>query len=218
MARRISRKSLKQDEFVEAAFDAGEWLEQNWKLVLVGVAAVVAVVLIVLGVFSWRAARVADANDLIAEGLTLYRDASAAEASALFEQASDKAGGAPIGDVADLYQALSRLDQAEPAEASRLLDEVARVAPNPVLAATAKANLAYALMQAGEVERAEETWRELAAAPVAYFPKDLALLRLGKLLLEQGREGEAEGVLREVVDEFPQTSSTVEAQALLDRL
>ena len=99
-----------------------------------------------------------------------------------------------------------------------LLDDVAGSSSNPVLAATAKANLASALADAGELERSESTWRELAAAPSAYFPKDMALLGLGKLLIDQGREGEARGVLQEVVDDFPQTSSMVEAQALLDRI
>ena len=40
MARRITRKSMKQDEFVEAAFDAGEWLEENWRIVVIALAGV----------------------------------------------------------------------------------------------------------------------------------------------------------------------------------
>jgi len=87
-----------------------------------------------------------------------------------------------------------------------------------VLSATAKANLAAALAAAGEAERAESVWRELAAAENPYFPREMALLGLGKLLMAQDRVGEAQGVLREVVDDYPQTSSTAEAQALLDEI
>jgi hypothetical protein len=207
---------MKQDEFVEAAFDAGEWLEEHWKTVLLAIAGAVGVVLIVLAFMSWRGARRAEAAEIFAEGLALYRDSSTTEALERFEQASAKAGGAPLGDVATLYQGLSQWETGNASDACRLLDDVARGASNPVLSATAKANLASALAEAGEPERAESVWRELAAAETAYFPKDLALLGLGKLLIAEGRVGEAQGVLREVVDDYPQTASMTEAQALLD--
>jgi hypothetical protein len=61
-------------------------------------------------------------------------------------------------------------------------------------------------------------WRELAAAQNPYFPRDIALVGLGKLLIAQGRAGEAEGVLREVVDDYSQTASSTEAQTLLDEI
>ena len=218
MARRITRKSMKQDEFVEAAFDAGEWLEDNWKTVVIGLAAAVAVVLVVLGFLAWRGARQAEAGELLAEGLTFYRDSNPTEALGLFEEASDKAGGGPLADVATLYQGLAQLEAGNAAAALGPLDDVARSTSNPVLSATAKANLAGALAAAGETERAESMWRELAAAENPYFPREMALLGLGKLLMAQDRVGEAQGVLREVVDDYPQTSSTAEAQALLDEI
>jgi len=218
MARRITRKSMKQDEFVEAAFDAGEWLEDNWKTVVIALAAAVVVVLVVLGFLAWRGARQAEAGDLFAEGLTLYRDSNPTEALGLFEEASDKAGGGPLADVATLYQGLAQLEVGNAAAALEPLDDVAKSTSNPVLSATAKANLAGALAAAGEAERAESVWRELAAAENPYFPREMALLGLGKLLIAEGRVGEAQGVLREVVDDYAQTSSTTEAQALLDEI
>jgi hypothetical protein len=214
MARRITRKSMKQDEFVEAAFDAGEWLEENWRIVVIALAGVVGAVLIVLGFLSWRGARQAAAADRFAEGLALY-EASPGEALGLFEEASSKAGGS-LGDVADLYLGLSHLDSGNVADAGRVLQQVADGAANPVLAATARVNLAAALAASGETERAVSLYRELASAETAYYPKEMALLALGKLLIAHGRDGEAQGVLREVVDDYPQTASMTEAQTLLD--
>ena len=52
MAQRISRKELKHDEFVEKAFDFGEWLEENWKTAA-GYAGLAAV--LIVAILGWRA-------------------------------------------------------------------------------------------------------------------------------------------------------------------
>ncbi len=71
MARRISRKSMKQDEFVAAAFDAGEWLEKNWKSVALAIVGVLAAVLLVYAWMVWSARRLATAGEIFGEGYEL---------------------------------------------------------------------------------------------------------------------------------------------------
>ena len=40
MTRRITRKEMKKDEFVETAVEASHWLEDNWQQVVKGAIAV----------------------------------------------------------------------------------------------------------------------------------------------------------------------------------
>lgn len=227
MARRISRKSMKQDEFIEAAFDAGQWLEENWKTVAMGVAAVVAAVLLGYAWMAWSARRASAAAAVFDEGYGLYTAAQVdgqatdpryGEALGHFEEAASRAGRAPLSDVAILYQGLSHLRSGDPAQAVPEFERVAESTDNGVMRSTAKANLAEALSDNGEIDRAAEVWRELAAAETAYYPKEHALLNLGQLLAEAGRGTEARDVLREVVDDYSQTTSGRTAQTVLDGL
>ena len=225
MARRISRKSMKQDEFVAAAFDAGEWLEEHWKSVALAIVGVIAAVLLVYAWMVWSARRLATAGEIFGEGYEMYSvartdaepsDPRYAETQGRFEEAAARAGRGPFSDVAVLYQGLTHMLSGDPAEAVSEFEEVADRTTNPVMRSTARANLAEALSASGEIDRAAELWRELAAAEPPYYPPDHALLNLGKLLAGAGRESEAQEVFRDVVADYPRNTSGTTAQALLD--
>jgi len=231
MARRITRKSLKQDEFVEAAFDAGVWLEQHWRKVALGVVVVAAAVAVGIGVRLWNTARARAASEMFDEGYVLYRDAaesgpagatlttaSLSDALGRFHDTAQRAGGKPLGEVALLYEGLAHMQSGNPSEAGPRFEEVAERASNPVLRSAARANLAQALAASGDVDRAIATWTELSEADPPYYPADHAVLHIAKLMVGAGRSAEAVEVLRDLVAEYPQTSSAVAGQALLDQI
>jgi len=228
MARRITRKSLKQDEFVEAAFDAGVWIEEHWKKVAVGVGVVAAAAAIGLGFGMWSTARARATSEIFDEGYVLYQDASGAGAAATtaslsdavgrFHDAAQRAGRDPLGEVALLYEGLAHMQSGNASEAGPRFEEVVEHAANPVLRSAAKANLAQALAASGDVDRAIATWTELSEAEPPYYPADHAVLHIAKLMVGAGRSAEAAEVLRDLVAEYPQSSSAVAGQALLDQI
>jgi tetratricopeptide (TPR) repeat protein len=224
MAQRFSRKTLKEDEFVEAAFDLGHWIERHWRRMAIAAGAVVAVVLIAAAWASWTAHRREAAGALFGEGFDLLREAEAggeasrdkyAQALSRFEEAAAKAGGSPLGEVVQFYRGVTLLRRGDAAEAARVLEEVAGKSSNPVLSSSAQATRAGALEAAGDAAQAEQLWRELSQSKEGIFPPDVALLSLGRLLQGQGRASEARQLFQQVVDDHPQSASAMEARRLL---
>ncbi|MBZ5638794.1 MAG: tetratricopeptide repeat protein [Acidobacteriia bacterium] len=231
MARRISRKSMKQDEFIEAAFDAGAWIEKHWRTVAAGVGAALALILIVVAWSWWSGRRSDEVERLLSEGLYLYsgpEDTSGAAAKApsgggryaealpLFEKAARLGANSARGRVAEFYQGASLLRLGRTAEATPILEEVAGTAQDRPLADAARGMTAEAYAKAGDVDKAAAAYRKLAEEPGAAFPPDFALLQLSRVLDDHGKGQEARLVLQEIVTKYPQGSAATEARTRLE--
>lgn len=226
MARRISKKSIKQDEFIEAAFDAGAWIEKHWRTVAACVGAALALVLIVAGWSFWGGRRDAEVSRLVSEGLYLYtgqKDATGspgagrfAEALPVFEQAARLGKSSARGRVAEFYRGASLLRLGRTAEALPILEGVANSSSDRPLVDAARGLLAEAYAKAGDVEKAAAAYRKLSETPGAAFPPDIALLQLARTYEDRGRSRDARQVLQEIVTKYPQGSAAAEARTLLD--
>jgi predicted negative regulator of RcsB-dependent stress response len=219
MARKITRKELKHDEFVEAGLDVGEWLEENWRTVALAAGGALVVALLFVGWSWWGDRRQARAERLAAEGFTLLDAATAdpAAAAAKFEEAQGVAGGSPLGEVARTYRGIALLRAGRAAEAVPLLEEASGATDDPVLRGTAKALLAEALDAAGNADRAAEVYRGLADVPTPSFPPELALVRLGEVRARQGRMDDARGAWQDVVARYPESPYAALAGQLLSQ-
>jgi tetratricopeptide (TPR) repeat protein len=231
MARRISRKSIKQDEFIEAAFDAGAWIEKHWRTVAACVGAALALVLILAAWSWWGGRRDEEVSRLLSEGLYLYsgqQDAAGtaakaatpgghyAEALPLFEKAARLGKKSARGRAAEFYQGTCLIRLGRTAEATPILEEVAGSAADRALADAARVILAEAYAKAGDVEKAAAAYRKLSDATGAMFPPDVALLQLARLYEERGRAQDARQVLQEILTKYPQSASASEARSRLE--
>lgn len=225
MAQRISRKQLKQDEFVDAVGDAGHWLERNWLGALAGVAAALAVVLGVLGWQAWSRHKSEAAAEILAGGISAYERALAAgdEGTADLEAASDTfdeiatgAGHSPTGEVARFYRGAALYHLGRTDEAIHDLRQVLdHPRTSPTLAATARGMLAQALVAAGRGEEAVALLEAALEAADAGVSPDLVLLEIGRIHAAAGRDDEAHRAWQRILDEFPTSGSANEAQRLL---
>jgi len=224
MARRLTQKEIKRDEFVESAVDASQWLEQNWPTVAKAAAGRVVVAALVMAFIWYGRHNQERAATLLAQGMQRYEQAEAAgfadasqveEALGFFEQAADRSSGSPSGQSARYFQgaALLRLGRAE--EASSVLDDLVGEELAPTLRGSARVLLAETLAARGEGDRAITLLEEVAGDPDSAFPPDQALLRLGHVYRGLGNEDEARKVWERIGRDYPQSVGAAEASRLL---
>ncbi len=225
VAKKITQKSLKHDEFVEAAFDFGHWLEENWAKVakwLLG--AILLVVMIVVWMAYSRRSR-AQLQHSLAHGIHLYEDAEDVDFSdpatltaalETFDDAAGQGGSSATGMLARFYRGstlyrLGRLD-----EAAATLEEVAAQSEaGGTIGATARVMLARVHVAAGQREKAILLLESIVDQDERLIPPDLALLELGRIHRDAGDPEQARVVWQRIVDEYPLTVSAPEARQLL---
>jgi predicted negative regulator of RcsB-dependent stress response len=221
MARRITQKELKHDEFVDAAWDFGHWLEENWPAILKWGAGIVLAVLVA---FSWAEYSRRSANrarTLLAEAVAQYQKVDAAgftdpgQASAMLESFETvRERGGDSGRLARYMEGatlrrLGRLDEAVAALESVCAD------PVDTLCASSRMMLARAHADADRIDDAVTVLQALADHEAAAIPADRALVEMARLQLDAGRKDEARRNLQRVVAEFPAGVAVAEARELL---
>ena len=226
MARKITQKELKQDEFVDAAVDFGKWLENNWPKVLrwVAVVAVVAVAVLAWTAYSRHnreeaelrlSAVLATYDRLETKGFT-----DAGELESVLADLDDVAGsaGAASSAVAHLYRgsALFQLERYEEAEQA-LQAAISRADDGSTLYATSNSVLANVFEATGRTDEAIGVLDELLDGDESLVPKDQALLQTGMIYERAGRTAEARERWERVTDEYANSPAAGEARRLLTR-
>jgi tetratricopeptide (TPR) repeat protein len=225
MARRLTRKEMKKDEFVEAAVDFGQWLEENWPVVVRWASVLAVVVIIVLAWLWYTGYNRERAEELLAQGIARYNSAETAgfaipeeveEALVLFEESSGRSGNSPAGRTALFYRGASlyRLGRLE--EAIAVLEEVAALDGPATLVGISGALLADVLVDAGQKERALAVLGEMAAAEDPFYPVDQTLLKMAKIHQGSGNVEKARTILRRIVEEHRNSPGAGEASRLLN--
>ncbi len=213
MAQKISRKALKHDEFVEAAFDYGQWLEKHWPAVAVGVGAILVVLLAYAGYQWWGGRAEARSETNLTQGLALYAAGDRLDqALSTFQKA---AGTTAAGQVAQFYVGATQLRMGQAKQAAASLDRAAVSASSRSLADTARALEAEAYRRAGDLDKAAGIWRTLAQAQDGVFPPAEARVRLGDVLQAQGKTDEAKQAWREAASGSPDDPAALEARQKL---
>jgi TolA-binding protein len=223
MSRELTRKKLKQDEFVEGVFSIEQWVEDHWKTLAKWTGGIAAVALIASGWVWWGNRNAAEASRLFGDALKEYRAASTAavpsegfdRARALFEDAAGRAGGAAEWS-ADFYRASTLLEMDKTDEAIALLEGLTRAAPDPILTASSQLLLANAYESAGRADEALDTLRTVADDDTGFSAQ--ALLQLGTMQAQAGQSTEARATLEDVTSRYPTSGAAVEARRVLQRL
>lgn len=224
MAKRITQKELKHDEFVDAAFDFGHWIEEHWAKVALWVgAAVVAVVAVVLW-NAWSHQQAERAKERLAQAIHRYDRAAAegfvdrASLSAALET-FEEIGGAGVRApemLARYYQGATLFHLDRPDEAKEELRAVvAELGPSDTLGATAQLLLARVQASTGHTDEAVSLLRALADQPASIVPPPQALLELGRIYRQAGRLDEAREQWQRIVEEYPDSAAAREARSLL---
>jgi len=197
---RQTRKDLKTDKFAEDVFDIFEWASAHKAEVARYGAALIVVVLIVVGVLYYNRTQASAREEALAKALRVddATTGSTLEPTNLHfetEGEKDKAkvaaftdlatrfGGSQEGAIADLYLASYAVDDGRLDEAEKRYKRVVDDGPK-AYAGLARLSLAQVYASENKMAEAEKMLRDAIAHPSPTVSKEYATLVLGELLAQ----------------------------------
>ena len=213
MARETRKELLKDDEFMEAAFDLGTWFEENYKTVFRAAAAIIIGVLVIAAILTFQRSKEAGLRATLAEGSSAFTRAAAtqfsdsdalADALVKFEEVEAKGGGSTTGAVATYYRGatLYRLGRSDEA-LEALKSFQAKAGGMGTIEWAGNSLLANLMAESGDVVGAIAIIQPIAEDAETSHPRDQALLQLGDLHATAGDDEAARRAWETIGSELP---------------
>jgi predicted negative regulator of RcsB-dependent stress response len=217
MARRITRKQLKQsDEFVSTMDMVVEWMMDNWRPIVGAFGGVCAIALIWWVVGLWQHSRAEDASYALQHAVATYEgeasttgqlqpagDPEAAKAELL--DVIDRYGTTDQADMARIYLARIHLDQGETDAARDLLVGLAAQHRDDAIGRLATLDLIHLRIAAGQATEVAAELEAMVVGSDPRLPRDVALYELGQLYLAEQDPVQAGDYFRMLIEEFPES-------------
>lgn len=236
MSDRISRKEIKHDKFVDEMATAYQVARKNVPVLLgVAIGALVLVALLIGGWFymarqeSAGQARLAEAIMILEAPLTqpgqpagpggsyATEEAKIAAAEPILREVSTEFEGRDAADVADLYLARLEVGRGELPAARARYENFVNEHPDHVLSQAARVSLYEIRIASGETEQALADLEKEVSDTEGSLPQDVALTLLARAYEAADQPEKAREAWQRVVNEFPDSPYTLEAQRKLAR-
>jgi predicted negative regulator of RcsB-dependent stress response len=229
MARRITRKQLKQsDEFVSTFDQLIPWFGDNWRpfAAALGGICILAVGWWLFGM--WSQSRSDDASYALYHAVTTFEgedslgslepmgdpETAEIELRAVIEQY----GSSDQADMARLYLARIHFDRGETDAARDLLVGLAERHPDNAIGRLATLDLIHLRIDAGQATEVAGELEAMVAGADSRLPRDVALYELGQLYLAEQNPEQARDYFSKLVEEFPESPYIQLAQRRLTEL
>jgi tetratricopeptide (TPR) repeat protein len=195
------KKNIKEDQLVTVAVRFSQWAQEHFTQVIVGVAALVVAVIVVVLTASGRQGASREAERLLGSGMTLMQQGDYAAARGTFQQVRERFGGRHAA-AAQFFEAESLLRQGNFFEALAGFDAyLQRAGDYPVFRASAIAGKATCHEGLGDPKLAAETLVELLEVLDESDPRYLDnALQAGELFASAGDKDRAATYFRLVYD------------------
>lgn len=233
MGRRLTRRQIKQDEFITLVDRAVHWMGENWRQAAIGLGGAVVVALVWWGTTAVLAARGHAADRALQEAATTYTAPVGAKAPAdakvkfatdterlaaaetAFKKVASRYWLTDQAKVAKLYLARIAADRGDLDGAARILAEVAsRKAASPVVRLAMLDLIGIRLAQ-GSASQLAADLEAMVAGTDPRLPRDVALFQLARIREREGKPAEAAKLWRKLVEGFPDSPYRYEAQQRL---
>ena len=216
MARRITRKQLKQnDEFVSTMDMVLQWLSENWRPIVAGVVGISAAAAIWWMFGLWSDSRSEDASYALNHAVIVYEgedsvgqliptgDPDAAEVE--FLQVIEHYGKTDQADMARVYLARIYFDRNDTDAARDLLVGLAERHRGDTIGRIATLDLIHLRIAAGQATEVAVELEAMVAGANPSLPRDVALYELGQLYMAEQNQTQAGEYFQKLVDEFPES-------------
>ncbi len=232
MGRRLTRKQIKQDEFISLVDHGVHWMGQNWRQAAVGLGGVLAVALVWWGVTTFMGSRSEGGAQALTQALTVYESPVGAAATGgassfatdtqrldaaekAFQSVKSKYWLTPQAGIADLYLARIAADRGDAALAIRRLGEITSKRSNSPLVRLAMLDLIRLRVARGEGQQLVGELEAMASGKDPRLPRDTALFELGRIWEREGKPEEANRLYRKLIEDFPESPYRTDAQQRL---
>ena len=238
MSDRLSRKDIKHDikhdRFVEDVGSAYGYVAKN-RSRLLGIAAIAVVATALLVGYSlYRAGQRQKAEQRLAEAIAIMETPVAmtsgvdpnnpsatqfkteqekhGKAEPIFAEIVDKYSGSDPADVANLYLARILASKGDVAGARPKLEAFVDEHDDHVLASSAKYSLYELRLASGESQALVTELEKEIADENSLIPQDAALALLARAYEASGNDAKAKEAYRRIINEFPDSAYTLDAQ------
>jgi tetratricopeptide (TPR) repeat protein len=219
MARqRFRRKDLKRpDEFISLGRQLLTWATENARLMSWGLAAGAAVVLLVMGGFSIRNARVRQANEDLGRALADFHAGNYTQAATQLNDVASRWHSTAAGGVAALYAANADLKSGNLESAVVVLQELLGSQDWPsYLRQEALVALGFAFERKADMANAAARYQEAGGLNGPY--KAAAVLGEGRCREQMGEKDKARELYQRFTHDFPDAPETEIVAAKLQLL
>ncbi len=225
MGRRITRKQMKQDEFVSTMDKLIRQFGGYWKPALAILGAVLVAVFIWWTFGQWSGSRVDAASARLNEVITAYQEAvtqdgsgDLAEAEAGFAEVIEEYGRTPQADVARLFQARIELGRGETDSARATLVQLVNRHKGDVIGRLAALDLVRLRTASGQGAEVAAELEKMVVGRNTQLPRDVALFELGEVFIAEQKPDQAREYFQKLVDEFPESGYVTQARQRLGEL
>ena len=233
MGRRLTRKQIKNDEFITTIDRWIHWVGNNWQQAVIGLGAAVVVGLMWWGVSAILASRSMAASEAMGVALDTYnapvgKDAPAdakikfasdterlAAAEKAFAALKAKYSLSKEAKLATLFLARIAADRGDLAKAITQLGELTSGKSGGDVTRLAMLALVRLRLDKGEAAALVPELQVMADGKDSRLPQDIALFELGQVLEKQGKSEDAAKAYRKLLEQFPESAYRQEAQTRL---
>ena len=220
--RRVTRKKLKQDEFVSIVDQMIQWFSDNWRAVAAAAGAAIVVFFLWWGLSAWSSHREAAASQTLARTLKQVDKAKTEEARSDAEDALreviEKYGSTPQADEARVVLARILAEQGKTDEARQLLTKVSHKRDDSPMVRVATFDLIGLQVASGQAAEVIPQLEAMVAGKDPRLPRDVALYQLAEVQTEEGNTAKAKEYLQKLMEDFPESPYAGQARQKLQEL
>jgi outer membrane protein assembly factor BamD (BamD/ComL family) len=229
----LTRKQIKNDQFVTLIDRWAHWMGQNWKQAAIGLGGALVIALLYGAVTSIIASRSVAATAALSAAIETYEapvgSAAAADAKLKFATDTERLDAAQKAFQgvaskywltaqardAKLFLAHIAADRGDTATAVRILGELAsRHTDNPIVR-IATLDLIRLRVAKGEGQQLVTELESMIAGKDPRLPRDVATYELARMWEKEGKPTEAAKLYRKLIEDFPESPYRSDAQQRL---
>lgn len=214
-AERLSKKQIKQDNFVTSAFKASEYIQKNKSYFLGGFAGLIAIILLISFFNYSHNKKIAESEDLFGKGQLASAMGQQALAINDYQMLIEEYSSAPIADKTCYYLARIYFDRDEKDSAMVYYEKYINEYGNePLLLGAAYAGAAQCYEDQGNLAQAGDYYMKAAEIAANDFSSPGYYMAAGRVYAEAGMFSEAGNAYQMVIDSYPRAKQTSLAKKL----